>query len=82
MLQAINGVFKQAAIHLESDAGNVSVLLCAKQISRAANLQIAHGNFKARSQLRELTHGLKTFFRRFAKNFVGAVHEVRERHTT
>ena len=82
MLKFVYRLFQKLTVHFKADAGDVPVLLCAEQISRAANLQITHGDFKARAELSELFHGLKSFFRRLAQNFFRAVNEVSKGHST
>ena len=48
----------------------MAALLGAKDIARAADLQIAHGNAEARAELRKLPNGGQALFRRFGQRFL------------
>ena len=58
----------------------MSVLLGTQEITRAADFEVAHGDFKACAEFGELFHRLQAFFRRFRQNFVRTVKEIRKRH--
>jgi hypothetical protein len=50
-----------AAVHFIPDSGDVSGLLTAKEIARAADFQIAHGDAEAGAQLAEFFDGFEAF---------------------
>ena len=48
--QRRDALFEELAIKLETDGGDVAALLRAEQVARAANFQVAHGDFKAAAE--------------------------------
>ena len=79
-MQALHGLFEELAVHLEADAGDVAVLLGAKQVARAADLEVAHGDLEAGAELSEFLHGLQALLRRLRQDLIRLVDEVREGH--
>ena len=50
-------LFEQLAVQFETHCGDVAALFRAEQVARAANFQIAHGNFEAAAEGRVLLDG-------------------------
>ena len=57
----------------------MTVLLCAEQVARAADLHIAHGDLEARAELGKLAHRLQPFGRDVAQHLAAHESEIRER---
>ncbi len=55
--QLMHGLFQQADVHVEADRADVSVLLAAQDIARAAQLQIERGDFETRAEIAEFLKG-------------------------
>ena len=47
VLEIVHGGFKELAVHLVADGGNVAALLGTEDVARAADLQVAHGDLEA-----------------------------------
>ena len=54
----------------------MAMLLRAKEISRPADFQITHGNFKASSQFRKFLNGLKSLLCHLRQHLILLVQEI------
>ena len=71
-----NGFFQQVTICGETYAGNMTMLLCAKQITGAADFQVTHSNTEASTQFREIFNGLQSFFRNFTQSLIPFIDKI------
>ena len=76
----LDRLVKKLRVHLEADARDVTVLLCTKEVPRAANLKVAHGDLETCAQLGKLLHRLQTLFRHLGQDLVGLIDEIGKRH--
>ena len=53
-LEPLHALLEQLAVKLEADGGDVAALLCAEDVARAANLEVAHGDLESAAELRVL----------------------------
>src|SRR5439155_14974677 len=60
-LERADALFEQLAVKFEADRRDVPALLGAEQIARAANFQVAHGDFEPAAQRRVLFDGADPF---------------------
>ena len=75
-----DSLLQQFDVHLKADSCDMPMLLRAKKAPRAADLKIAHSNFKTGAELREFLHRLQAFFGRLAKSFIAPIGKVRKCH--
>ncbi|MPN35067.1 hypothetical protein SDC9_182561 [bioreactor metagenome] len=54
----------------------MAMLLRPKQITSAANFQVAHGNTEARTQFCEIFNGLQSFFRNFTQGLIPFIDKI------
>ena len=76
----LDRLVKKLRVHLEADARDVAVLLRTKEVARATDLKVAHGDLEARAQFGKLLHRLQTLFRHLGQDLVGLVDEIGKRH--
>ena len=62
-LHAVDALLEHLAIHVESDSGDVTALLGAEEIARAADLQIAQGDFESAAETGVLLDRIHPFAR-------------------
>ena len=58
------------------------MLFPAEKVSGATYFQIAHSNFKARTEFRKFLYRLEALFRHFRKDFIPSVEKVCVSHAT
>ena len=51
-----HGFAEKLQVHIVTYRLHMAVLLCSENISRSAYFKVAHGNFKARTELRILSY--------------------------
>src|ERR1017187_7340144 len=59
--QRADALLEQLAVEFKPDGGDVAALFRTEKISRAANLQIAHGNFESAAERGVLLHRADAF---------------------
>ena len=72
-----HGLTHQAQVQVKAHARDVTGLLAAEQVARAANLQVLHGQLQARAELVVGRHGLQTLVGDLTEGLVHRVQEVR-----
>lgn len=70
VVEGVDGVFEEAAIHLVTDGGDVAALFGAEDVACAADFEIAHGDFETGAEHGVLLEGFQSFLGGF---FEGAV---------
>ncbi len=73
-LEILHRLIQHLAVQIIPYRLHVAVLLCAKQISRSPDLQVAHGNLKAATKLRKLLDRSQSFLRDLLEHFVSFIH--------
>ena len=69
-------------VEVEADRGDVTRLLGAEQVARAADLEVAHRDLETRTEIGELADRLQPFVRLLGERAVGRVQQVRVRALT
>ena len=73
-LEILHRLIQHLAVQVIPYRLHVAVLLCAKQISRSPDLQVAHGNLKAAAKLRKLLDRSQSFLRDLLEHLVSFIH--------
>ena len=77
-LQFLHRLGQDALVHVEAQIVDEPALFRAEEVSRAADVEVAHGDLHAGAEVRELLEGLESFARFRREGAQGRRHEVTE----